>query len=60
MADDSSANSEYGPGKFRAIFEQGLDFAVDRLHSSTTLGVNAPSLSNACTGTKNADIRSSA
>ena len=31
MADDSSANSEYGPGKFRAIFEQGLDFAVDRL-----------------------------
>ena len=31
MADDSSANSEYGPGKFRAIFEQGLDFAVDRI-----------------------------
>jgi len=31
MADDSSANFEYGPGKFRAIFEQGLDFAVDRL-----------------------------
>ena len=31
MADDSSANSEYGPGKFRALFEQGLDFAVDRI-----------------------------
>ena len=31
MADDSSANSEYGPGKFRTIFEQGLDFAVDRI-----------------------------
>ena len=31
MADVSSANSEYGPGKFRAIFEQGLDFAVDRI-----------------------------
>ena len=31
MADDSSANSEFGPGKFRAIFEQGLDFAVDRI-----------------------------
>ena len=31
MADNSSANSEYGPGKFRAIFEQGLDFAVDRI-----------------------------
>ena len=31
MADDSSANSEYGPGKFRALFEQGLDFAVDRM-----------------------------
>ncbi|MGB0551268.1 MAG: hypothetical protein ACPGQV_01650 [Alphaproteobacteria bacterium] len=31
MADDSSANSEDGPVKFRAIFEQGLDFAVERI-----------------------------
>lgn len=31
MPDDSSVNSEYGPGKFRALFERGLDFAVDRM-----------------------------
>lgn len=31
MPNDLSADSEYGPGKFRAIFEHGLDFAVDRM-----------------------------
>ena len=31
MPDDLSANSEYGPGKFRALFDRGLDFALDRL-----------------------------
>lgn len=31
MPDDLSADSEYGPGKFRALFEQGLDFAIDSL-----------------------------
>jgi len=31
MPDDLSADSEYGPGKFRALFERGLDFAIDRM-----------------------------
>ena len=31
MPDDLSANSEYGLEKFRALFDRGLDFALDRL-----------------------------
>ena len=31
MSGDTKASSEYGPGKFRALFERGLDFALDRL-----------------------------
>ncbi|MED6310635.1 MAG: hypothetical protein VX624_12140 [Pseudomonadota bacterium] len=31
MPDDFSANSEYGLEKFWALFDRGLDFALDRL-----------------------------
>ena len=31
MPDDLSASSEYDLGKFRALFDRGLDFALDRL-----------------------------
>ena len=31
MPDDVIGNTEHGPGKFRALFDRGLDFAVDRL-----------------------------
>ena len=31
MSDDLNASSEYGPGKFRELFDRGLDFAFDRL-----------------------------
>ena len=31
MPDDLNVSSEYGPGKFRELFDRGLDFALDRL-----------------------------
>ena len=31
MPDDMSSTMEFGPGKFRELFDRGLDFAVDRL-----------------------------
>lgn len=31
MPDDMSGSPEHGPGKFRALFDRGLDFAIDRL-----------------------------
>ncbi len=31
MSNEINVSSEYGPKKFRALFERGLDFALDRL-----------------------------
>jgi hypothetical protein len=31
MTDDSSTNFEYGPVKFRVIFEQGMNFSINRI-----------------------------
>ena len=31
MSDDLNVSSEYGPGKFRELFDRGLDFPLDQL-----------------------------